>query len=562
MAQELVIHIGDRPRRRVPLDLKPITLGRAHTNELCFPEDASLSRSHMVFEAVGEGWRVRDLGSKNGTLVNGAQAGGGCTLRPGDQIQAGKLTIVYQDDAYPTAGAAVEFYVGPEDEGPAASSGTLMMTNLEGLLSGEVSFSSQGGPSTGADPKPAGDTVVKTLVRAGKELASDRPLAELFELILTLSIESVGAERGVLMTLEEGELLSRACVGDGFLISTTVRDKVLNEKASVLVRDTQLDKAFRDRESISEQQIRTMMAVPLQTDQRVIGLIYVDSRFFVRDFTEDDLSLLTVLANIAAIRIENTRLAVVEQKERWLQAELEQAAAIQAKILPADSPPIEGMDVAGFNVPCLTVGGDYYDFFAGPDGHVSVVLGDVAGKGMPASLLMTGLQARVRLLAELQPGLAERMGYLDRSLSVDCPSNRFITFFYGIFEEEASCLRYCNAGHNLPLVLRNDGSVEMLEGGGTVLGIFPDLGYEEYRTPMAPGEMLVLFSDGVSEALKADGSDEEYGEERLARSLEGHREKGLLELLESLRLDLDEWTGGSFHDDATLVLARFCASGE
>jgi sigma-B regulation protein RsbU (phosphoserine phosphatase) len=208
-------------------------------------------------------------------------------------------------------------------------------------------------------------------------------------------------------------------------------------------------------------------------------------------------------------------------------------------------------------VPCLTVGGDYYDFFVGPDGCVSVVLGDVAGKGMPASLLMTGLQARVRLLAELQPGLAERMGYLDRSLSVDCPSNRFITFFYGIFDKETSCLRYCNAGHNLPLVLRNDGSAEMLEGGGTVLGILPELGYEEYRTPMQPGEMLVLFSDGVSEALKADGSEEEYGEERLARSLDGHQGKGLLELLESLRIDLDEWTGGSFHDDATLVLARY-----
>lgn len=558
MAQELVIHVGDHPRRRIPLDSKPVTLGRAHTNDLCFPEDASLSRSHMVFEAVGDGWRVRDLGSKNGTLVNGAQAGGGCTLRPGDQIQAGKLTIVYQDDAYPTAGAAVEFYVGPEEDSP-SSSGTLMMTNLEGVLSGEVNLSSQGGKISTKDPSRAGDTVVKTLVRAGKELASDRPLEELFELILTLSIESVGAERGVLMTLEEGQLLSRACVGDGFLISTAVRDQVINDKASVLVRDTQLDQAFRDRVSISEQQIRTMMAVPLQTDQRVIGLIYVDSRFFVRDFTEDDLNLLTVLANIAAVRIENTRLAVVEQKERWLQAELEQAAAIQARILPADSPSIEGMDVAGFNVPCLTVGGDYYDFFVGPDGCVSVVLGDVAGKGMPASLLMTGLQARVRLLAELQPGLAERMGYLDRSLSVDCPSNRFITFFYGIFDKETNFLRYCNAGHNLPFVLRNDGSVEMLEGGGTVLGILPELGYEEYRTPMQPGEMLVLFSDGVSEALKADGSEEEYGEERLARSLDGHRGKGLLELLESLRIDLDEWTGGSFHDDATLVLARYCS---
>jgi len=555
MARELIIHAPERPQQRIDLESTAYSLGRAHTNDLCFPEDASLSRAHLVLEAVGDGWRVRDLGSKNGTLVNGVHVSEDRNLRPGDRIQAGRLTLVYNDDDATGAESPVEFYVGPEaDSSP--SSGTLM-TSLAGVLSGEVSLVSDSGQrKAGVAPaKQEEDTVVRALVKAGKELAGDRPLEELFQLILDLSIESVGAERGVLMTLEDETLVGKARVGEGFRISTAVRDHVINDKSSILVRDTQLDQAFKDRVSISEQQIRTMMAVPLQTDQRVIGLIYVDSRFFVRDFTPTDLNLLTVLSNIAAIRIENARLAEVERAERRMMAELDQAAMIQRRILPEVAPSIDEVELAGYNEPCHTVGGDYYDFIPGADGRVDVILGDVAGKGISASLLMTALQARVRLLAELRPGLAERIGHLDRSLSVDCPSNRFITLFYGVVEPAQARLRFCNAGHNPPLMLRNDGSTETLEGGGTVLGVFPALGYEAFEVPMKPGDLLVIFSDGVTEATNAE--DEEFGEDRLAKALEGFRERSLDASLERVRRALDEWTAGAeAADDVTLVLAR------
>ena len=149
---------------------------------------------------------------------------------------------------------------------------------------------------------------MQALIRAGQELATNRPLAELFPVILDLSIEAVSAQRGVLMMLEGDRLVLRAHKGDGFRISTAVRDRVLKEKNSMLVRDAQLDDAFRERMSIVEQKVRTMMAVPLQTKDRIIGLIYVDSPFFLREFTKDDLNLLTVMANIAAIRIEHARL--------------------------------------------------------------------------------------------------------------------------------------------------------------------------------------------------------------------------------------------------------------
>ena len=155
--------------------------------------------------------------------------------------------------------------------------------------------------------------------------------------------------------------------------------------------------------SIVEQKVHTMMAVPLQTKERIIGLIYVDSPFMLREFTKDDLSLLTVMANVAAIRIENARLAEVEEVERIMVRDWTQAAEIQRGVLPGDAPKVRGVDLAGYNAPCRTVGGDYYDFFPYPDGRVALALGDVSGKGMPASLMMMALHARVQVLAD-EPG--------------------------------------------------------------------------------------------------------------------------------------------------------------
>src|SRR5262249_36380793 len=154
-----------------------------------------------------------------------------------------------------------------------------------------------------------GPTQVQALIRAGQCLSENHPLEELFPLILDLSIRAVNAQRGVVMILEGDQLVPKAHKGEGFRISTAVRDRVLKEKSSVLVRDAQLDDAFRGRMSIVEHKVHTMMAVPLQTSDRIIGLIYLDSPFILREFTSEDLNLLTVMANVAAIRIEHARLA-------------------------------------------------------------------------------------------------------------------------------------------------------------------------------------------------------------------------------------------------------------
>jgi len=276
---------------------------------------------------------------------------------------------------------------------------------------------------------------VTALIRAGQELAGHRPLDELFELILDLSIQAVGAERGVLMTLEGEDLVVRSVRGEGFRISSAVRDRVLKEGASLLVRDTALDEAFKSRDSIVGQQVQSVMAVPLQTNDRVIGLVNVDSRSFARPFTPDDLDLLTVLANVAAIRIENQRLALVEHQKQLISRDLEQAAEIQRRLLPHQAPAVPGYELAGHNLPCRTVGGDYFDFFPYDDGRIGLVLGDVSGKGMPAALLMTALKGGVQvLLGEAPDDVAKLMSRLDRVVAANFPRNRFVSFFFGLLD--------------------------------------------------------------------------------------------------------------------------------
>lgn len=557
MSFELLILTPDQQTRRVPLRGELVALGRAHGNDLSYPDDASLSRRHLRFKKDDRGWAVEDLGSKNGTLLNGNRVVTKEYLSAGDRLAVGHLLITMVDSQ---AGAAQNVVFVP-GAGPEARPEATVMTSLEGLLSGEATapgtppFQPPGAPPPDARGQSFSSPVVRALVRAGRELAGHRPLEELFPLILDLSISAVGAERGVVMTLEGDKLVSRALHGDGFRISTTVRDRVLQEKASVLVRDLAQDEAFRQQISISEQQIHTMMAVPLQTEDRVLGLIYVDSRSFVREFSPDDLNLLTVLANVAAIRVEQQRLAEVERQEQIRTRDLNQAAEIQQAILPGAAPRIPGLDLAGHNAPCRTVGGDYYDFIPYSDGRVAVVLGDVAGKGMSAALLMSALQARVQLLAEDPSDLAQVMSRLDQSLAVNCPSNRFITLFIALIDPAAGELTYCNAGHNPPIVVRASGEIEKLDQAGTVLGMLPDLGYEALTRPLGPGDLIAIFSDGVTEAESPEG--EEFGEDRLAEMLAQHRESSAEEAVEKVLDSVTEFTRSApAADDVTLVVAR------
>jgi serine phosphatase RsbU (regulator of sigma subunit) len=334
-----------------------------------------------------------------------------------------------------------------------------------------------------------------------------------------------------------------------------VRDRVLEDRSSILVRDAQLDDAFKGRMSIVEQKVHTMMAVPLQTKERIIGLIYVDSPFVVREFTKDDLSLLTVMANVAAARIENARLAEIEEADRIMQRDLSQAAEIQRGMLPGSAPQVDGAEMAGFNAACRTVGGDYYDFFTYPGGAIGLALGDVSGKGMPAALMAMALHARVQVLAEDPANLASFMTRLNKATCANCPSNRFITFFFCVLDATTGALGFANAGHNPPIVMRASGEAEMLEGGGPVLGVLPIAPYAELHAQLERGDMLVLYSDGVTEATNL--AYDQFDEERFIEVLRRHRTSPAAEVVAAVVKSLGEFAAGAPQaDDITLVVAK------
>lgn len=544
MQRELIIQRPDGQVDALVLSGSRLAVGRSSAVELSFPEDAGLSRQHFAFEFEGNEWTVRDLGSKNGTFVNNIPLKARLILKPGDRITAGHLAILYSPDSNkpstPKAGVVVF-------EGESGGDTTSASLTLEGALSNQTMFLERGGAKASAP--------LQALIKAGMELSENKPLNELFQTILNLAIQAVNAQRGVVMTLEGGELVAKAYKGEGFRISTMVRDQVLKDKTSIRVQNAQLDEALKSRMSIVEQRVHAMMAVPLQTKDRIIGLIYVDSPFVLRMFNDEDLSLLTVMANIAAVRLENARLAEVEQAERILRRDLAQAAQIQQGILPEKTPEVPGLELAGFNAPCRTVGGDYYGFVSYPGGRVGLALGDVSGKGMSAALMVMAFEARLRVLAEDEETAATVVTRLNKITCANCPTNRFITFFFGILDPATGDLEYANAGHNPPFLVRTTGEVQALGGGGPVLGILPIAPYAQEKVRLEPGDLLVIYSDGVTEATNT--AEEEYGEERLADVLRSRRGESAAAIVSAVTESVHQFTSGAPQaDDITLVVAK------
>lgn len=547
---ELLISALEGAATRVELVKGSCSLGRSIDNDLAYPEDPWLSRFHLTFSKENGLWWVKDCASRNGTILNAKTLSEPQRIKPGDRIHAGHLTIDVRETPEEVIKPVISFVHEEEDQNTREAT---IVTSLDKLLGRTA--------TPGATPMPdaglllASARVVGALLKAGQELAGHRPLEALFDVILDLSLSAVDAKRGVILTLEErGELVVRASKGDGFSISTAVRDRVIKGRTSIVISDAQRDDALRQQHSILMHRVRSMMAVPLQTGDRVIGLIYIDNGSVIRHFSREDLDLLTVMANVAAIRIEHARLAEIEQSEKLMELELTQASEIQQTLLPASAPPFAGFDLAGLNLCCRTVGGDYYDFLPYKDGRLGLAVGDVSGKGMPAALLMSSLQARVQMLRETMTEPDQAVATLNRNISERCPMGKFITFFFGLLDSDGG-FDYSNAGHNYPLILRGNGQVEQLRGNGLVMGLFPTVFYPLRSTRLEPGDLLALYSDGVTEASNVGGS--EYGEDGLSRFLQEHQHVPCTELVQLLVEDVRAWHGSSsFTDDFTVLLAK------
>jgi serine phosphatase RsbU (regulator of sigma subunit) len=274
-----------------------------------------------------------------------------------------------------------------------------------------------------------------------------------------------------------------------------------------------------------------------------------DSRFF----DEEDLRILTALANVAASKIENERLLVESLQKRRLEEDLRLAARIQEDLLPDAAPEVPGYGVAASTTPCLAVGGDYYDFALDQD-DLLLALGDVSGKGTSAALLTTVLRAAVRA-HWCGPDLAGTVARINQTVHDNVPDGRYVTFFLARLEPATGRLRYVNAGHNPPLLVRGTGSLEALEKGGMVIGLFPTAEYTQGTAELRLGDSLVIFSDGVTEGRNADML--EFGEQRLGEVVSQARNLDAEALRARVLSELSVFEGDAKStDDRTLVVLK------
>jgi sigma-B regulation protein RsbU (phosphoserine phosphatase) len=297
------------------------------------------------------------------------------------------------------------------------------------------------------------------------------------------------------------------------------------------------------------------MCVPLWNNKEIIGIIYADRISFLQAFTEEDLRLLTLLSNLAAVKIENAMLIEQSIEKEKMERELELAARIQKDFLPKSDPAFPKFDIAGKNVPCLQVGGDYYDYLPIGGGRLGLAVADVSGKGVSASLLMASLraalQSEVRPHYELPAMAAKLNEFVHRSSAI----NSFITFFFAELNTLTGELAYVNAGHNAPLILGCDGGVRTLPSTGLCLGMLPEMTFEEGRGTLAPGEIMILYTDGISESRNA--ANEEYGADRPAEVCRKLPEASAREMMDAIFRDLEAFTNRApAADDRTLVIVH------
>jgi sigma-B regulation protein RsbU (phosphoserine phosphatase) len=299
---------------------------------------------------------------------------------------------------------------------------------------------------------------------------------------------------------------------------------------------------------------RSEMVAPIISNNEVIGVFDLESDE-LNAYAKDDLEVLMLLASQVAIIIEKVMLHDQLIEKQRLETQLEVARQVQLELLPARDPQLEGFDISAYNFPTEEVSGDYYDWVRIYDDQIGIVIADVSGKGVPAALLMAFLRASLRAATHIGYAPHISMSKVNYLLWESIERNQFVTSFYGTLDASNRTLAYSNAGHNPPLLMEADGKAHFEERGGVPLGMFRDSRYYEYYLTLEPGQVLVLYTDGATEAMNP--ADEEYDRDRLVEAVRQCRHLGAREMIEFIHRDVIDWTEGlGAHDDVTFFIVK------
>lgn len=547
----LYIYPREGAPSKVTLEAERTSVGRGPANDVVL-NDAHCSSCHAFIERDGDGFVIRDAASKNGTFVNDLRIEGPETLAPGDEIRVGDTRMTFDRPRMPR----VRLVDRPVSGTDAASS-----VPFRTIIGRPEEREAAPAPLAVEEDVRDANRALQIIVQVGKTLAAHKPLQDLLEDILDLIDGHVPMDHCVVMLRAEGGGLETRAArirggqrgGDEIQVSRTVVSMAFERQLSVLIdspgSDPEAENSFIDKG------IRSALCVPIGDSDEVIGVLYADRHGLTDPFRDDDLRLMTLLAGTAAVKIrEAERVADLIRAEK-AQREIKIAADIQRGFLPRSIPECEGYGIAARALPCLEVGGDYYDLIVlGPE-RTGLAVADVSGKGVGAALLMASLRAWLR--AELRHGtdLAAIAASLNEFVHESSDIHSFITFFFAELESGTGRIRYVNAGHNPPLLVGRDGRIRELPATGLVLGMLEGRAYEVGEETIGPGEVLVLYTDGLTESRNA--GEEEFGVEGLAGILCQERDKDAPEVLDAVFRGLARFTACvEPFDDRTLVVVK------
>jgi sigma-B regulation protein RsbU (phosphoserine phosphatase) len=319
---------------------------------------------------------------------------------------------------------------------------------------------------------------------------------------------------------------------------------------AVAVPDVRLDARYVN----ARKETRSEVVAPIISNDEVIGVFDLESDK-LNAYTEDDKQLLMLLASQVAIIVEKAMLHEQLVEKKRLEAQLEVARQVQLALLPESDPVVEGFDISAYNFSTEEVSGDYYEFVKPYEDHLGLVIADVSGKGVPASLLMAFLRASLRAAIHIGYAPNVAMGKVNYLLWESIEQHQFVTAFYGMLDATNRTLAFVNAGHNPLLVLNPDGTPRFVERGGLPLGLFKDTRYYEYYLPIDAGQTLVLYTDGATEAQSLAGV--EYGRDRLVEAVLASRDRSARAMIDYIYNDIFEWSGGrGATDDVTFVIIK------
>jgi sigma-B regulation protein RsbU (phosphoserine phosphatase) len=541
----------ENTRSSVPVTPSPFLIGRGEAgNSLPIP-DRRISRNCAAILRENGQYILEDRGNQLGVYLNGERIAKR-TLKDGDIVTFGvenSYRLVFRS----------------------ASQGS----TIEHLLTrvGRISTS---------ESSPVGLGKLNLLLEATMLLHSQLPLDAVLESMLDRAITITNAERGLLLeATDSGSFqprLARRAGGvsmptEGFSPTQTALRMAIESQTGVITGDLQqADVALQGAQSIIAQRLRSVVAIPLyamlrassagSADQvqrgQFLGILYLDSRRPAA-FSKLDRQILDALAVEAASILDNARLVERERQRQRLEQELSIAREIQQALLPRGFADFPHLSISAFNTPCHAVGGDYFDVFPMSDDRTAFVIADVAGKGIGAALLTTMLQGALSGMT-LGADPARVFRHINDFLCHHAEVGRYATMFFGMLDREGN-LDYLNAGHPSPLLLRRGEVSEIFTEGSYPVGLIPDAHYVSVRVSLEPGDTLVLFSDGVTEA--ADPREQMFGVPRLSEALVGQHETPLDKLQKRVVDSVENFArGASQADDITLLLIRYAAAAK